>query len=452
MSGAPSVPGLQRAADFFEFQRLNTHWRTETLAGVTTFVTMAYILAVNPSILSNAIFLREPGDLFGELVIATALSSALATAMMGLYAKLPFALAPGMGLNAYFTYAVVLGIGVDWRTALGAVLLEGLIFIGLTVTKLRSQLIAIIPDCIKRATTVGIGLFIAYIALQSAGLIVTHPTTVTALGDLRTGQSIIVLLGLVTTAAFVARRVPGALLLGILVTAVLAWGSGIAPLPEGLVAWPSFPSTLFGQAIVGVGTLWRVNLSDAASIVFVLLFVDLFDTVGTLSGLGAKTGYINESGQFPGAEKAMMSDAVGTTAGALLGTSTVTTYIESAAGILEGGRSGFTAVVVALLFVMSILFIPLLAGIPGFSSAPALIVIGSLMMSGVRHINWDDPAEAIASFLTIIIMPLSFSIAEGIAMGLIAYPLLKLFQGKGREVSIGLWLLAAVFVARYVFR
>jgi len=441
----------QQIARYFEFHRLRTNLRTEVLAGFTTFITMAYILVVNPAILSNAVFLRESGDLFSELAIATALSAAIATAIMGFYAKLPFGLAPGMGLNAYFTFAVVLGLGVDWRAALGAVFIEGLIFIALTVTKVRSQIIAAIPECIKHATTAGIGLFIAYIALQGAGLIAGNDATLTGLGDLRTGQSGVVLLGLAITAALMARRVAGALLWGILATALFAWGFGLSPLPDGFMALPRFPAALFGQAFTGLGMLSNIGLFEAASIVFVLLFVDLFDTVGTLAGLGAKSGYIDEQGRFAGAEKAMMADAVGTTAGAVMGTSTVTTYIESAAGISEGGRSGLTAIVVALLFVVSLLFTPLLAGIPGFASAPALIIVGSLMMSGVKRINWDDPAEAIAAFLTIIIMPLSFSIAEGIAMGLITYPLIKLFQGKGGDVSIGLWILAAVFIARYAF-
>ncbi len=449
MNSTPSSSLLQKATLFFDFHRLHTNWRTETLAGVTTFATMAYILVVNPTILSNAIFINEPGDLFGELAIATALSAAIATAIMGLYAKLPFGLAPGMGLNAYFTFTVVLKTGVDWRAALGAVLIEGIIFIGLTLTSVRSQIIALIPNCIKHATTTGIGLFIAYIALQGSGLIVSSPSTLTGLGNFQTGRSAITLLGIVITAALIARRVTGALLWGILATALFAWGFKVAELPVGVMAWPSFPSNLFGEAFSGLSALWRVNFMDAASIVFVLLFVNLFDTVGTLTGLGVKAGYIDEKGDFPGMEKALMADAVGTTAGAVLGTSTVTTYIESAAGTLAGGRSGFTAVVIALLFAVSILFIPLMAGIPSFASAPALLIVGSLMMSGVRYINWDDPAEAIASFLTILIMPLSFSIAEGIAIGLITYPVIKLFQGKGRDVSWGLWLLAALFTLRY---
>lgn len=453
MNDAPSSSmikaALQKGARFFEFQRLQTNWRIERLAGVTTFVTMAYILIVNPLILSNAIFIDTPGDLFSELAIATALSAAIATAIMGLYAKLPFALAPGMGLNAYFTFTVVLTIGVDWRAALGAVFIEGLIFIALTLTGVRSKIIELIPNGLKHATTAGIGLFIAYIALKNAGLIIANDATVTSLGDFQSVSSMIALVGIAITAALFARRIPGALLWGIVTTALLAWLLGVDPWPESIVSIPRFPSALLGQALSGVGALWRVNFADAASIIFVLLFVDLFDTVGTLAGLGARAGYIDERGHFPGSQKALMADAIGTTTGAVLGTSTVTTYIESAAGIAEGGRSGFTAVVAACLFAVSILFIPFLAGIPSVASAPALLIVGSLMMAGVRHINWEDPAEAIACFLTIIIMPLSFSIAEGIAMGLIAYPLLKFCQGKGKDISWGLWLLAALFILRY---
>lgn len=440
-----------KAARFFNFQTLRTNWRTETLAGVTTFVTMAYILVVNPAILSNAIFLDTPQDLFGELAIATAFSAAIATAIMGLYAKLPFGLAPGMGINAYFAFTVVLGIGVSWRAALGAVFIEGLIFILLTISGIRAKIIAIIPDCIKQATTAGIGLFIAYIALQGAGLIVPSEATLTELGSFQSAQSAVVLLGIFVTAVLIARRVTGALLWGIFATAIFAWAIGLAPLPEGILAVPAFPSDLFGQAFAGLGTLWRIPFIETISILFVLLFVDLFDTIGTLAGLGAKAGYVDSEGRFPGVEKAMMADAVGTTAGAILGTSTTTTYIESAAGISEGGRSGFTAVVVAALFALSTLFIPLMQGIPSFASAPALIIVGSLMASGMRNINWDDPAEGIASFLTILVMPLSYSIAEGLAVGLITYPLIKLFQGKGKEINVGLWILAAIFIARYAF-
>ncbi len=445
--------GLSRSiANFFRFDALNTDLSTEVLAGVTTFVTMAYILIVNPAILSEAIFLNQSGDLFGELVMATGISAAIATLIMGLYAKLPFALAPGMGINAFFAFTVVLGMGVDWRVALAAVFIEGIIFIILTLTNVRSKIVAAIPDAVKHATTAGIGLFIAYIALKGAGIIAPSEATFTTLGDLRSPQAAMTLLGLGITAFLFARRVTGALLWGIIGTALLAWVFGVAPWPEGIVALPTAPTHLFGQAFVGLGELFKLNVFQMVSIVFVFLFVDLFDTIGTLTGLGAKAGYINSDGKFPGVEKAFMADAVGTTAGSILGTSTVTTYIESASGISEGGRSGFTAVVAALLFFLgSVLLIPLFSGIPAFATAPALIMVGVLMMSGARLIDWEDPAAAIAGFLTIIMMPLSYSIAEGLAMGLIAYPLVKAFQGKANETTIGMWILAAIFILRYIF-
>ncbi|MEL6322555.1 MAG: NCS2 family permease, partial [Cyanobacteria bacterium J06626_14] len=355
---------------------------------------------------------------FGELVMATALSATLATFVMGLYAKLPFALAPGMGINAYFAFAVVLGIGVDWRVALAAVFVEGIIFILLTISNLRSKIVAAIPGCIQHSTSAGIGLFIAYIALKNAGIIVADDNTFTTLGNLHDAPVLVAAIGILITAAFVARRITGALLWGILATALLAWIVGAAPWPQGVVGVPPLPVDLFGQAFVGLGTILSTNIWQLFGIVFVMLFVDLFDTIGTLTGLGVKAGYIDQKGQFPGVEKAFMADAVGTTAGAVLGTSTVTTYIESAAGISEGGRSGFTAVVAAILFALSILFIPLLAGIPAFATSPALLIVGVLMMTGISNIRWDDPAESIPSFLTILIMPLSFSIAEGLAMGL----------------------------------
>lgn len=438
-------------ANFFDFDGLRTDLRTEVLAGATTFVTMAYILIVNPGILSEAIFLTEAGDLFGELVMATALAAAIATLIMGLYAKLPFVLAPGMGINAYFAFTVVLGLGIDWRVALAAVFIEGIIFILLTITNVRSKIVEAIPEAVKHATTAGIGMFIAYIALKSAGIIVASEATFTTLGDLRSPQTAVSLLGLAITAALFARRVTGALLWGIIATALFAWIFGVAPWPEGVVGLPQAPVDLFGQAFTGLGELFRINFWEMVSIIFVFLFVDLFDTIGTLTGLGVKAGYIDDDGKFPGVEKAFMADAVGTTAGSILGTSTVTTYIESASGIFEGGRSGFTAIVAAGLFLVSILFIPFFAGIPAFATAPALIIVGVLMMSGTRLIDWDDAASAIAGFLTIIVMVLSYSIAEGLAMGLIAYPVVKAFQGKAGETSLGMWILAAIFVMRYIF-
>ena len=448
-AGASSSGGL---AGFFEFGELQTNLRTEILAGVTTFVTMAYILAVNPDILSNAIFLQESGDLFGELVIATAISSALATLIMGIYAKYPFALAPGMGINAYFAFSVVLGLGISWRVALAAVFIEGLIFIALSATKVRSRIVTAIPECLKHATAAGIGLFIAYIALTSnSGIIVTDEATTTTLGSIGQPNTLMAIFGILLTAALVARRIKGALLIGILATALLGWILGVAPWPEGVIGLPQWPGHLLGQAFVGLAEVFQTNIWNLLAVLFVFLFVDLFDTVGTLTGVGVKAGFVNDEGELPHASKAFMADAVGTTAGAVLGTSTVATYIESASGVSEGGRSGFTAVVVAGLFALSIFFIPLLSAIPPFATAPALLIVGVLMAGSVKEIHWDDPAESIPSFLTILFIPLSFSIAEGLAVGFISYPLLKAFQGKAHETNVAVWILAVIFLLRFVF-
>ncbi len=445
-----NTSNLQKIADFFQFQRLQTNFRTEAIAGITTFATMAYILAVNPDILSKAIFTETPGDLFPELVIATAISAAIATFIMGIYAKYPFALAPGMGLNAYFAFSVVLGLGISWQVALAAVFIEGLIFIVLTLTKFREKIVTAIPECIKHATAAGIGLFLAYIALTSTEIIVPSEATITTVGNLNRPTTLIAIAGIFIASAFIARRVKGGLILGILATALLGWILGIAPWPTAIISVPELPINLFGGAFIGLADVGKIKIGELISVVFAFLFVDLFDTVGTLTGLGIKAGYMNKKGELPNANKAFMADAVGTAVGAIFGTSTVTSYIESASGVSEGGRSGFTAVVVGLLFVVSIFFIPLLAAIPSFATAPALLIVGVLMMGSVKNIRWEDPAESISAFLTIIIMPLSYSISEGLAVGLISYPLLKSFQGKFSKISISMWVVAALFLLKIV--
>lgn len=440
----------------FELTAHQTTIRTEILAGITTFMTMAYILVVNPQILSNAIYLQKPQDLFAELVIATGISAALATFQMGLTTNYPFALAPGMGLNAFFAFSVVLKLGIEWRVALTAVFLEGLLFIALTLSKLRSRIIQAIPASLKQAIAAGIGLFIAYIALSGnpklggVGLIVADPVTKTALGPLNEPSTLMAIAGLIITTALVARRVKGALLWGILATALLGWILGVSPWPTAILGIPHWPTHLFGQAIVGLAGISNTQFWDFVTVTFVFLFIDLFDTVGTLAGVGLQSGYVNERGDLPKASQAFMADAVGTTVGAVLGTSTVTAYIESAAGVAVGGRTGLTAMVVGVLFTLSIFFIPLLIAIPAYATVPALVLVGVLMMGNVRSIPWDDPAEAIPAFLTILLMPLSYSIAEGLAIGFIAYPLVKSFQGKMREVSGFVWALAGVFVLRFV--
>ena len=450
--------GWQAAiANYFKFSQFNTNFRTEMLAGVTTFMTMAYILVVNPLILSDGIFMSSPGDLFPQLVVATAVSAALGTLVMALYANYPFCLAPGMGINAFFTYSVVLGLGIEWRLALAAVFIEGLIFVGLTLTDIRRQIIKAIPMCLKSSTGAGIGLFIAYIGLAGdpatggAGIIVANEVTKTAFGNLSQPPTLMAISGLFITAALLVRRVKGGLLWGILATAVLGWILEVTPAPPGIIQAPPAPSDIFGQAVLGVSQISGANFLNFVAVLFVFLFVDMFDTIGTLAGVGMKAGYIDENGELPRANKALMADAIATTTGAVMGTSSVTTYVESASGVAEGGRTGFTALVVSGLFLLSILFIPVLGAIPAYATAPTLVIVGVLMMSNVTTIRWGDLGEAIPAFLTIFMIPLTFSIAEGLAIGFITYPLVKAFQGKAHEVPIPTWILAAVFVARFVF-
>jgi adenine/guanine/hypoxanthine permease len=455
--GSPYTGWQAAVADYFKFDVYRTNFRTEILAGVTTFMTMAYILVVNPLILSDAIFLNQPKDLFGELVVTTAVASMIGTLVMALLAKYPFALAPGMGMNAFFAYSVVLTLGINWRVALAAVFIEGLIFIALTVTDLRRHLITAVPDVIKTGTTVGIGLFLAYIGLSGnvetggAGLIVANEVTKTSFGSYANPQTILATVGIFLTVFFMVRRIRGALLWGIAGTAILGWVFGVAAPPTGIIAAPVFPSHLFGQAFVGLGGINAGNIIDFIAVMLVFLFVDMFDTIGTLSGVGTQAGYIDENGELPRANQALFADAIATTSGAIIGNSTVTTFVESASGVAEGGRTGFTAVVVAALFGLSLFFGPIFEAIPGFATAPVLTIVGVLMMMSIKSIDWDDLAEAVSAFLTIFFIPLGFSIAAGLSAGLISYAIIKTFQGKAREVSLITWVLAVIFAARFVF-
>ncbi|MEL6930791.1 MAG: NCS2 family permease [Cyanobacteria bacterium J06600_6] len=455
--GKPPQTEGNAIARYFQFDRYQTNFRTEILAGVTTFMTMAYILVVNPLILSDAIFLNEPKDLFSSLVFATAVSAGIGTLIMGLIGKYPFALAPGMGINAFFAYSVVLGLGIDWRVALACVFVEGLVFILLTITDIRRHLITAVPSSIKSATTVGIGLFLAYIGLGGAtetggaGLIVANEVTKTDFGSLAQPQTLMAIFGIFLTAFFMVRRIKGALLWGIIGTALLSWVFGVATAPQGLASIPAFPKDLFGAAFVGLGGINGSNWIDFIAVLLVFLFVDMFDTIGTLSGVGMQAGYIDENGELPRANQALTADAIATTAGAVMGTSSVTTFVESASGVAEGGRTGFTSVIVALLFFISLIFTPILEAIPAFATTPALTIVGVLMMVSITSINWEDLTEAIPAFLTIFFIPFAFSIAAGLSIGLIAYPLLKTFSGKARDVPFITWILAAIFIARLIF-
>ncbi len=405
---------------------------TEIRAGITTFITMSYIIFVNPAILSQAGMPKE-GVLF-----ATCVASFVATLIMGLWANYPFALAPGMGLNAFFTYGVVLGMGYSWKTALGAVFIEGLIFILLTLTRARSYLVNIIPPSIRIATSVGIGLFIALIGLKNAGIVVASKATLVKLGDLRSFEALSVFFVILLTAVLMVRGVKGAILISIIFLTVLGIVSGRVEMPHKFFGFPS-ASALFKMDLSAIGdpSFWKV--------VFAFLFVDLFDTIGTLTACGVLGKFFVE-GELPRVERALLADAVGTTVGAVLGTSTVTTYIESSAGVAEGGRTGLTAVVVALLFLLSLPFYPLVSIVPVFATAPALVIVGIMMTCNIKEINWHDFTEAVPAFLTMFFMPVTYSIANGLAVGFISYPLIKLLTGKSKEISPVLWFLCALFI------
>jgi adenine/guanine/hypoxanthine permease len=454
----PSYTGWQGAiANYFNFDFYQTNFRTEILAGITTFMTMAYILVVHPLIMSDAVYLNEPKDLFRELVVVTGVSAAIGTFCMGILAKYPFVLAPGMGTNAFFAYSVVLGLEINWRTALACVLVEGLIFVAMTITDIRRHLITAVPNSIKAATTVGIGMFLAYIGLGGqpdtggAGLIVANEVTKTTFGSFREPATLLATFGIFISAMFIIRRLKGALLWGISGTAILAWVFGVAAAPKGFMELPAFPSNLFGQAIVGLTGVNASNLLDFLAAMLVFLFVDMFDTIGTLTGVGTQAGYIDENGELPRANDALMADAIATTAGAVLGTSTVTTFAESAAGVSEGGRTGFTAVIAGVMFLFALLFVPVFEAVPAFATTPALLIVGVLMMSGVTSIRWGDLTEAIPAFVTVFFIPLGFSIAAGLSAGIILYPFTKVVSGRAKEVSLVTWILAVIFIARFIF-
>lgn len=424
---------------FFQLKENNTTVKTEVLAGITTFMTMAYILAVNPDILSAT------GMDKGAVFTATAISSLIATLVMAFLARLPFALAPGMGLNAFFAFSVCLGMGHSWQFALTAVFLEGLIFIFLTAFNIREMIVNAIPTNIKHAISVGIGLFIAFIGLKSAGVIVANDATFVTLGDItKNTGAIIALVTLIITGVLLALRVKGALLIGILTGTILGLPFGVTHLPS------SFEVTPPSLAPIFMKFKWNhIFTFDMLLVVFTFLFVDMFDTVGTLIGVSSKAKMLDKEGRVPRVKQALFADAIGTTAGAILGTSTVTTYVESAAGVAEGGRTGLTALTTAGLFLLALFLSPIFLMIPGVATAPALILVGAMMMTPIKEINFDDFTEAIPVFLTIIMMPLTYSIAEGIVFGMLAYVLLKILTGKFKDISVIMYVLAVLFVIKF---
>jgi adenine/guanine/hypoxanthine permease len=424
----------------FHLHAKGANVRTEVLAGITTFMTMAYILAVNPLILSHAGMDRD------AVFTATALSSFIAIVIMALYANLPIALAPGMGLNAFFAYTVVIQMGYSWEMALTAVFIEGIIFIVLTLFRVREAIVDSIPINLKHAISVGIGLYIALIGFSNAGIIVKNEATLVALGDLSSPPALLALAGILIMGVLLVLRVRGALVLGIIAVTVMGIPFGITQLPgKGLMSLPPSLAPVFFKFDFS-----KVFTVDMLIVIFTFLFVDVFDTVGTLVGVCSKAGLLDEQGRVPRVKQALFADAVGTTAGAVLGTSTVATYIESAAGVAEGGKTGLTAMVTGIFFILSLFFAPLFLMIPSAATAPALVLVGLFMISPIQKINLEDYAEALPVFLTMIIMPLAYSISEGIAFGMLSYVLIKLFTGKWREISLVMYILAAFFILRHV--
>jgi AGZA family xanthine/uracil permease-like MFS transporter len=423
----------------FQLKRHHTSIKIEVLAGATTFMTMAYILAVNPDLLAKT------GMDKNALFTATALSSAIATLVMSLGAKLPFALAPGMGLNAFFAFTVVLGMGYSWQFALTAVFIEGLIFLILTIFNVREAIVNSIPINIKHAISTGIGLFIAFIGLSNAGIIVNDPTTLVTIGEMGDAGVIVSLLGLLSMGVMLAFRIKGALLFGIVISTIVGFPLGITQLPEG--NWVDAPPSL--MPIMGKFNFSDVLSFDMLIVLITFLFIDMFDTVGTLVGVCSKANMLDKDGNIPKAKKALFADAIGTTVGAFLGTSTVTTYVESASGVAEGGRTGLTSFTVAMLFLVALFFAPIFIMIPSVATAPALIVVGLFMMSPIKKIDFDDFTESIPAFLAIIIMPLAYSISEGIAAGMVAYVLLKILTGRFSDLSILMIILALFFMLKF---
>jgi adenine/guanine/hypoxanthine permease len=422
----------------FHLKAHNTRIKTEVFSGLTTFLTMAYILAVNPLILSST------GMDIGGVFTATALSAAIATFVMAFTANYPFALAPGMGLNAFFATTIVLTMGYSWQFALTAVFLEGLIFLILTFLNIREAIVNCIPTNVKRSISVGIGLFIAFIGLQKAGIIVNHENNLVILGNVSSGTALLSVLGLLITGILFIFRIKGALLIGIVISTIIGFPMGITSAPTGSWAPPSIAPVFAKFDFTQIFTF------DMLIILFTFLFVDMFDTVGTLIGVSNKAGFLDKNGRLPKAKKALFADAVGTTVGAVLGTSTVTTYVESASGVVEGGRTGLTAATTAVLFLLALFISPLFLMIPAAATAPALIFVGLFMMTPVRDIDFEDYTEAIPAFLTIIIMPLAYSIADGIMFGMLGYILLKLSSGRSREVTVTAYIVGVFFLLKFI--
>ena len=433
------MPLRLRLERYFEFQALGADWKTEVLAGFTTFMTMAYIVFVNPAIL------HETGMPLAAVTAATCLSAAAGSFLMGGFARYPIALAPGMGLNAYFTYAVVKGMGVPWQAALGAVFLSGIAFLVLTLLGVRQLILSAIPHELYAAVAAGVGLFIAFIGFRNSGIIVPNPATTVTLGNLTDTRTALALFGLLLISALLAWRVRAAMLIGILATTAAGLLTGVAKWAPQRYSLGDLAAT---AGKLDIAATLRIGFVE---IVFVFLFIDLFDNIGTLVAVGKKANLFDKVGQIPRLNRILFSDAIATIVGACSGTSTVVSYIESAAGVAAGGRTGVTAIVTGLLFVLALFIAPVVGAIPAAATAPALIVVGSMMMSVVGEIAWHDPEVAIPAFLTMMTIPLTFSIANGLAFGFTAYSLLKILRGKFRQVNWFVYLLTALFILRFLY-
>jgi len=424
----------------FGFNPKETTIRTEVLAGITTFLTMSYILAVNPAMFS--LLDGMPG---GAVFTSTALAAIIGTLVMAFWGKLPFGLAPGMGLNAFFVYTVCMGMGYSWQFALTAVLIEGILFIIMTITNIREAIVNAIPQSLRYAIGAGIGLFIAFIGLQNAGVIINDNATLVVLGDITSGSALLSLIGLLITGFLYAKNVRGAMLIGILVTTLIGIPMGVTEF-KGILSAPESIAPIFCQFE------WEnIFTLDMLVVVFTFLFIDMFDTVGTLVGVCVKAGMVDKDGHVNRIKEAFMADAIATTAGAMLGTSTTTTYVESASGVAQGGRSGLTAFVIACCFAVTLFFSPLFLSIPAAATAPVLIIVGLLMLEPVRHIPFDDFTESIPAFVCLIMMPMSYSISNGILLGMITYTVLNLICGKFKKLSPTMYILATLFILKYIF-
>ena len=423
----------------FGFDSTKTTIRTEVVAGITTFLTMSYILAVNPTM-----FGELDGMPIGSVFTSTALAAIVGCLAMAFVGKLPFGLAPGMGLNAFFVYSVCMGMGYSWQFALTAVLIEGLIFIVLTLTNLREAIVNAIPMSLRNAIGAGIGLFIAFIGLKSAGVVVQDSATLVALGDVTSGSALLAFIGLVITGFMYSRNVPGAILLGIIVTMIIGIPLGVTEF-KGIISAPESISPIFCKFEFD-----KIFTVDMLVVVFTFFFIDMFDTVGTIVGVCTKAKMVDEKGNIHRVKQAFMADSIATTVGAVLGTSTTTTYVESAAGVAQGGRSGLTALVVSGCFVIALFFSPLFLSIPSAATAPALIIVGLLMAEQIKNVDFDDFSESIPAFVCMIMMPLTYSISNGILIGMITYVLMNMICGKFKKLSPAMYILAVLFVLKYI--